>query len=120
MIWCGVGVQVQRVSERARDAIEAAGGRVTKTFYNTLGMRAVLLPEWFTKKGRLLPRAVQMVPYKKQWRFDATGTIPARDAPALEDMPPPEATDGPPGGGELSGEGSQLGGNAAHRVAATG
>lgn len=74
------------------------------TYYNPLGMRAVLLPEWFKKKGRLLPRAVQMVPYKKQWRFDCTGSIPATDAPALEDMPPPHVLDkappdGPDGGG---------------------
>lgn len=91
-----MALQVQRVSQPARQVIEAAGGRVSRTFYNTLGMRAVLIPKWFEKKGRLLPRAVQMVPYKKQWRFERTGSIPATDAPALEDMPPPQANDGPP------------------------
>lgn len=85
-----VELEVQRVSEPARELIEAAGGRVRRTYYNKLGMRAVLLPEWFAKKGRLVPRAVQMVPYKKQWRFDGVGTIPAKDEPALEDLPPPE------------------------------
>jgi large subunit ribosomal protein L15 len=91
------------VSVRAREAIEAAGGRVTRTYYNPLGLRAVLLPEWFKKKGRLLPRAVQMVPYNKQWRFDRVGSIPAADTPALEDVPPPEATDGPPPEGPSGG-----------------
>lgn len=106
------------MSVRAREAIEAAGGRVTRTFYNPLGMRAVLLPEWFVKKGRLLPRAVQMVPYKRQWRFERTGSIPATDAPALEDLPPPKATDGPSGGAAFPGGDGD--GGAAPRVAATG
>lgn len=84
-----VDLEVQRVSEPARTQIEAAGGRVRRMYYNKLGVRAVLMPEWFAKKGRLVPRAVQLVPFKKRWRFDAVGTIPARDAPALADVPPP-------------------------------
>lgn len=84
-----IDLEAQRVSEPARAQIEAAGGRVQRLYYNKLGMRAVLLPEWFAKKGRLVPRAVQLVPFKIRWRFDGVGKIPARDAPALEDVPPP-------------------------------
>jgi hypothetical protein len=112
-----VVLKVQRISEPARACIEAAGGRVTRTYYHPLGMRAVLLPGWFKKKGRLLPRAVQMVPYNKQWRFDRPGTIPATDAPALEDVPPPEATAGPPPEGPSDG-GSPGGGPPQERLEA--
>jgi hypothetical protein len=91
--------QVQRVSEPAREAIQAAGGRVQRVYYNKLGMRAVLMPEWFQKKERLVPTAVQMVPYKKQWRFDRPGSLPATDAPALVDvLPPASAAAGGVGG----------------------
>jgi large subunit ribosomal protein L15 len=82
MLSCSQHVQVACVTERARAAIEGAGGKVHKVYYNQLGMRAMLLPEWFAKKGRLVPRAVQMVPYKKQWRYDRVGTIPATEAAA--------------------------------------
>lgn len=76
-------VQVSTVSAPARQAIETAGGKVHCVYYNKLGMRAMLRPEWFAKKDRLVPRAVQMVPYKKQWRFDRVGTIPSTEGPAL-------------------------------------
>jgi large subunit ribosomal protein L15 len=75
-------VQVAVVTSPARETIERAGGTVHKVYYNKLGMRALLLPDWFVKKQRLVPRAVQMVPYKKAWRYDRVGTIPATQAPA--------------------------------------
>jgi hypothetical protein len=78
----GQAVQVATVSGPARAAIEQAGGMVHRVYYNKLGMRAMLLPDWFAKKERSVPRAVQMVPYKKQWRYDRVGTIPATEAPA--------------------------------------
>ena len=76
------------MSVNAREAIEEAGGVVTRVWYNALGMRALLLPDWFAKKGRQLPRAVRIVPYKKQWRYDRTGTLPPPDAPAFGSSPP--------------------------------
>lgn len=42
--------QVSQVSERARAAIEAAGGSVTTVYYNQLGLRALLKPDWFAAK----------------------------------------------------------------------
>lgn len=75
-------VQVAAVTGPARAAVEQAGGSVRRVYYNKLGMRALLLPDWFIKKGRLLPRAVQMVPYKKQWRYDDVGSLPPPDAGA--------------------------------------
>lgn len=57
-----------------------------KVFYNKLGMRALLVPEWFEKKGRLLPGPASIVPYKKQWRYDGVGTIPATQRPAMAQL----------------------------------
>lgn len=87
-----VSVQVATVTGPAKAAIEEAGGSVRRVYYNKLGMRALLLPDWFAKKGRMLPRAVQMVPYKKQWRYDVVGSLPPPDAAAalgqLQDSQP--------------------------------
>eukprot|EP00850_Spirogloea_muscicola_P025415 SM003013S11640 [mRNA] locus=s3013:2:1386:- [translate_table: standard] len=50
-------LEVSRVSQVARAAVEDAGGSVVRVHYNQLGLRALLRPEWFAAKGRLLPRA---------------------------------------------------------------
>lgn len=76
-------MQIANISATAQQAIEDAGGKVTKVYYNKLGIRALLLPDWFPKKGRMLPHAVQMVPYKKAWRYDRVGTLPTPSAPGL-------------------------------------
>lgn len=74
-------LQVSGVSAAAREAVEKAGGSVTTVYYNKLGLRALLSPEWFEKKGRLLPRNAQPHP-KKRDRFDVTGSLPpSRDVP---------------------------------------
>ena len=39
--------------------MEKAGGSVTTVYYNKLGLRALLQPDWFEAKGRLLPRAAR-------------------------------------------------------------
>ncbi|KAK9821444.1 hypothetical protein WJX81_008136 [Elliptochloris bilobata] len=39
-------LEVSQVSAAAREAVEAAGGRVTTVYYNELGLRALLRPEW--------------------------------------------------------------------------
>lgn len=63
----------------ARAAIEAAGGSVTTVYYNQLGLRALLRPDWFAAKGRLLPRPARPPP-KLEARFDAVGQLPPNTA----------------------------------------
>ncbi len=72
-----VHLQVSGVSGTAKAAVEKAGGSVTTVYYNKLGLRALLMPDWFEKKGRLLPRPAQPHPKKKE-RFDVTGSLPPR------------------------------------------
>jgi len=69
--------QVSQVSAGAKDAIEKAGGSVTTVYYNQLGLRALLQPDWFAGKGRLLPRAARPPP-KLQAQFDVVGELPPR------------------------------------------
>jgi large subunit ribosomal protein L15 len=75
-------MQVATVTGPARDCIESAGGIVRRVYYNKLGMRALLLPEWFEKKGRAVPGPASMIPFKKQWRYDELGVLPAAQRPA--------------------------------------
>ena len=70
-----IDLQVSSASSSARRAVEEAGGRVTTVYYNALGMRALLRPGWFEKKGRLLPRPARMPP-KMEGRFDQRGDLP--------------------------------------------
>jgi len=77
-----VHLQVSGVSATAREAVEKVGGSVTTVYYNKLGLRALLMPDWFEKKGRLLPRAARPHPKKKD-HFDVTGSLPPnRELPA--------------------------------------
>lgn len=75
-----VDLQVSSASAAARAAVEAAGGRLTTVYYNDLGLRALLRPEWFEKKGRVLPRPARPPP-KLAPRFDAVGALPPVRAP---------------------------------------
>lgn len=68
-------LEVSQCSASAREAIEKAGGSVTTVYYNTLGLRALLKPDWFAKKGRLLPRPARPPP-KLAPRFDRVGALP--------------------------------------------
>lgn len=63
------------MSEKAREAIVAAGGSVTTVYYNKLGLRALTMPEWFHNKARLLPRPARPPP-KLIPRFDRIGELP--------------------------------------------
>ncbi|KAL5744449.1 hypothetical protein ACOSQ2_027565 [Xanthoceras sorbifolium] len=72
--------QVSRVTVRAKAAVEAAGGSVRKVHYNKLGLRALLKPEWFEKKGRLLPRPARPPPKLKD-KVDSIGRLPAPTKP---------------------------------------
>ena len=51
-----VDIEVSRASKSAITAVEKAGGKITEVYYNSLGLRALLKPEWFAKRGRPLPR----------------------------------------------------------------
>ncbi|KAL2630606.1 hypothetical protein R1flu_015292 [Riccia fluitans] len=75
-----IHIEVSRVSERAKAAIEAAGGSVRRVHYNQLGLKALLDPEWFNKKGRLLPKPARP-PLKVRPKVDGTGSLPAPVTP---------------------------------------
>ncbi|KAJ0242103.1 Ribosomal protein L18e/L15 superfamily protein [Hirschfeldia incana] len=72
--------EVSRVTVRAKEVVEAAGGSVRRVYYNKLGFRALLKPEWFAKKERLLPKAARPPP-KQQDRVDSIGRLPAPTKP---------------------------------------
>ncbi|KAG2327082.1 hypothetical protein Bca4012_036035 [Brassica carinata] len=72
--------EVSRVTVRAKEVVEAAGGSVRRVYYNKLGLRALIKPEWFEKKGRLLPKAARPPP-KQQDRVDSIGRLPAPKKP---------------------------------------
>ena len=52
--------QVSQVAPSARAAVAAAGGSVTTVYYNQLGLRALLKPDWFAAQG--LPAAAPRAP----------------------------------------------------------
>ncbi len=70
-----VHLQVSQTSRAAREAVEKAGGSVTTVYYNPLGLKALTRPDWFPRKGRLLPRAANCPP-KLKGRFDQQGQLP--------------------------------------------
>ncbi|MED6205674.1 hypothetical protein PIB30_019973 [Stylosanthes scabra] len=90
-----IHLEVSRVTVRAKEAVEAAGGSVRRVYYNKLGLRALLKPEWFEKKGRLLPKAARPPPKLKD-KVDSIGRLPAPTKPipflveGSNDVPPPQ------------------------------
>ncbi|KAH1148689.1 hypothetical protein GYH30_043361 [Glycine max] len=84
--------EVSRVTVRAKEAVEAAGGSVRRVYYNKLGLKALVKPECFEKKGRLLPRAARPPPKQKD-KVDSIGRLPAPTKPipflveASKDLP---------------------------------
>ncbi|KAL9367225.1 hypothetical protein Peur_038424 [Populus x canadensis] len=75
-----IHLEVSRVTVRAKEAVETAGGSVRRVHYNKLGFRALLKPEWFEKKGRLLPKAARPPPKLKD-KVDSIGRLPAPTKP---------------------------------------
>lgn len=75
-----IHLEVSRVTVRAKAAVEAAGGSVRRVHYNKLGFKALLKPEWFAKKGRLLPKAARPPP-KLADKVDSIGRLPAPTKP---------------------------------------
>lgn len=68
-------LQVSQATAQARAAVEACGGSVTTVYYNKLGFKALMDPQWFKKKGRLLPNPARPPP-KMEARFDVIGSLP--------------------------------------------
>ncbi|OEL35542.1 hypothetical protein BAE44_0003439 [Dichanthelium oligosanthes] len=75
-----IHLEVSRTTARAKAAVEAAGGTVRLVYYNKLGFRALLKPEWFEKKGRLVPKAARPPP-KQRDKVDSIGRLPAPTKP---------------------------------------
>ncbi len=48
---------------------------MTTVYYNALGLRALLKPAWFARKGRPLPRPARAPP-RLAPRFDRLGSLP--------------------------------------------
>lgn len=90
-----IHLEVSRVTVRAKAAVEAAGGSVRKVYYNKLGLKALIKPEWFEKKGRLLPRAARPPP-KQRDKVDSIGRLPAPTKPIPFSPEEKEATLAPP------------------------
>ncbi|KAH6769147.1 Ribosomal protein L18e/L15 superfamily protein, partial [Perilla frutescens var. frutescens] len=67
---------VSRVTVKAKAAVEATGSSVRRVYYNKLGFQALLKPEWFEKKGKLLPKAARPPP-KLSDKVDSIGRLPA-------------------------------------------
>ncbi|BBN09944.1 large subunit ribosomal protein L15 [Marchantia polymorpha subsp. ruderalis] len=86
-----IHIEVSRVSERAKVAIEAAGGSVRRVHYNQLGLKALLDPDWFHKKGRLLPQPARP-PLKVIPKVDGIGSLPAPVTPPPSAPTIPETT----------------------------
>ena len=74
-----VHLQVSETSKSAQQAVEKAGGSVTTVYYNQLGLRALLTPDFFTDKGRQLPRPARPL-YKVAQRYDRIGELPPKVA----------------------------------------
>lgn len=75
-----IHLEVSRVTVRAKEAVETAGGSVRRVHYNKLGLRALLKPEWFEKKGRLLPKPARPPPKLKD-KVDSIGRLPSPTKP---------------------------------------
>ncbi|KAF4397140.1 hypothetical protein CsatB_027610 [Cannabis sativa] len=88
-----IHLEVSRVTVRAKEAVEAAGGTVRRVYYNKLGFRALLKPEWFEKKGRLLPKAARPPPKQKD-KVDSIGRLPAPTKPIPFSVEVEEGTPG--------------------------
>lgn len=68
-------LQVSAASKSAKQAVEQAGGSVTTVYYNQLGLRALLTPSFFAKKGRQLPRPAG-APTKVAVQYNRIGQLP--------------------------------------------
>ncbi|GHP08646.1 hypothetical protein PPROV_000738300 [Pycnococcus provasolii] len=65
-------IELTGASKAARKALQANDCKLTTVYYSKLGLRALLRPEWFPKKGRLIPKPARPPP-KLALRFDCIG-----------------------------------------------
>lgn len=78
-------LQVSSVSPQALQLVQAAGGTVERVYYTRLGLKALLKPENFDKKGLVLPRPVRAWPPRENGKFDAIGQLPpVKQPPSLQ------------------------------------
>lgn len=59
-----IHVVVSRASASAIEAVEAAGGSITCVYYTPLSLRALVKPEKWTARGKIVPR--QSLPVGKK------------------------------------------------------
>ncbi|BBN02800.1 hypothetical protein Mp_2g18240 [Marchantia polymorpha subsp. ruderalis] len=86
-----IHIEVSRVFERAKVAIEAAGGSVRRVHYNQHGLKVLLDPNWFHKKGCILPQPARP-PLKVIPKVDGIGSLPAPVTPPPSAPTVPETT----------------------------
>jgi len=67
-----VHLQLTASSAEAKLAVQKAGGSVTTVYYSKIGLRYIINPEKWIKKGRLVPKAVEP-PAIYQHRYDTFG-----------------------------------------------
>ncbi len=65
-----VKIEVTRASKEAIEKVEKNGGIVVSAYYTELGLRALLKPESFVKKGRLLPKRAKPPPKEAKYYLD--------------------------------------------------
>ena len=71
---------MSRATEYAKKRVEEMGGSLRTVHYNKLGLRALVKPDWFEKKGRLLPQPARPPPRIAR-RVEAIGRLPAPTVP---------------------------------------
>jgi len=72
-----VHLQVSKCSIEAEKAIEKNGGTVRLVYYDKTGLRALLKPEAYLKKGLMIPEPARHIPPKRMAAYDFIGdTLP--------------------------------------------
>merc|ERR1712159_78328 len=65
-------IEISRASRGAIEATESVGGEVTTVHYNKLALRALLKPNRFLEKGRMIPKFARPPPrllgYYTSWK----------------------------------------------------
>mmetsp|Transcript_15426 Transcript_15426/g.26684 ORF Transcript_15426/g.26684 Transcript_15426/m.26684 type:complete len:297 (+) Transcript_15426:64-954(+) len=68
-------IQVTACDEDTRQAIEGAGGSVTRVYYTSEGLKGLLEPEVYTSRGLPLPLPAHSWHPKHEGKFEAVGQI---------------------------------------------
>ena len=70
-----VHLQVSKCSIKAEKAIEENGGTVRFAYYDKEGLKALLKPKVYLRKGWMLPDAPQHIPAKRAAAYDFVGKV---------------------------------------------